>query len=235
MADDALNPEHLTPEQEEVRRLLAGARHDEPMPAPVVARLDRVLAELAEEPARDAPVVGLATRRRRATQLLVAAAAVIAVGIGVDQLVGNDESVTSAETTSDRDEPAAGVEEESAESSGAETGSEASDQADAQAPEDGVTVRRGVVELDREAYADDVTALREQAGSLDMLGSLDSAYATGVACRSDSWGEGTFVPVLYDGAPAVLVFRRASGDTQVADLYRCGDRRPHRSVTLPAP
>lgn len=234
MDDDALAPEHLTPEQEEVRRLLAGARHDEPMPESVVARLDRVLADLAEEPVRDAPVVGLAARRRRATQLLVAAAAVIAVGIGVDQLVGNDESVTSAETTSDRDEPAA-AEQESADSSGAETGSEAPGQADAQAPADGVTVRRGVVELDREAYADDVTALREQAATLDMLGNLDSAYAAGVACRSDSWGEGTFVPVRYDGAPAVLVFRKASGDTQVADLYRCGDRRPHRSVTLPAP
>lgn len=234
MDDDALAPEHLTPEQEEVRRLLAGARHDEPMPESVVARLDRVLADLAEEPVRDAPVVGLAARRRRATQLLVAAAAVIAVGIGVDQLVGNDESVTSAETTSDRDEPAA-AEQESADSSGAETGSDAPGQADAQAPADGVTVRRGVVELDREAYADDVTALREQAATLDMLGNLDSAYAAGVACRSDSWGEGTFVPVRYDGAPAVLVFRKASGDTQVADLYRCGDRRPHRSVTLPAP
>lgn len=229
-----MDDDDLTPEQQEVRRLLARARHDEPMPESVVARLDRVLADLAEEPARDAPVVGLATRRRRATQLLVAAAAVIAVGIGVDQLVGNDESVTSAETTSDRDEPAAGVEEESAESSGAETGS-GSGQADAQAPADSVTVRRGVVELDRKAYADDVTALREQAGTLDLLGSLDSAYATGVACRSDTWGEGTFVPVRYDGAPAVLVFRKASADTQVADLYRCGDRRPHRSVTLPAP
>lgn len=229
MDDDDLNPE-----QEEVRRLLAGARHDEPMPESVVARLDRVLAGLAEEPARDAPVVGLATRRRRATRLLVAAAAVIAVGIGVDQLVGNDESVTSAETTSDRDEPAA-AEEESAGSSGAESGSEAPGRADAQAPADSVTIRRGVAELDRKAYADDVTALREQAGTLDMLGSLDSAYAAGVACRSDSWGGGTFVPVRYAGAPAVLVFRKASGDTQVADLYRCGDRRPHRSVTLPAP
>lgn len=229
-----MDDDDLTPEQQEVRRLLARARHDEPMPESVAARLDRVLADLAEEPARDAPVVGLATRRRRATQLLVAAAAVIAVGIGVDQLVGNDESVTSAETTSDRDEPAAGVAEESADSSGAESGSE-SGQADAQAPADSVTVRRGVVELDRKAYADDVTALREQAGVLDLLGSLDSAYATGVACRSDAWGEGTFVPVRYAGAPAVLVFRKASGDTQVADLYRCGDRRPHRSVALPAP
>ena len=40
----------LTPEQEaEVRRLLADARHTEPMPDAVVARLDRVLADLHPE------------------------------------------------------------------------------------------------------------------------------------------------------------------------------------------
>lgn len=222
----------LTPEQEEVRRLLAAARHDEPMPEPVVARLDRVLADLAAEPARDAPVVGLATRRRRATQLLVAAAAVIAVGIGVDQIVRPDDSVTSAEVTSDRDEPAAGSAE--AESSRAEDGTGAAS-SDAQAPTTDDRDRRAIAELSRQAYADDVSALREQSSTLDMLGSLDAAYAAGVVCRSDAWGEGTFVPVRYDGVPAVLVFRRASGDTQVADLYRCGDTRPHRSVTLPAP
>lgn len=76
----------LDPEQDEyVRRLLADARHDEPMPADVVDRLDEVLAGLAGP----APVVrDLAAERRRRTavRLLGAAAAVVVVGIGIGQL-----------------------------------------------------------------------------------------------------------------------------------------------------
>lgn len=76
----------LDPEQDEyVRRLLADARHDEPMPADVVDRLDDVLAGLTGP----APVVrDLAAERRRRTvvRLLGAAAAVVVVGIGLGQL-----------------------------------------------------------------------------------------------------------------------------------------------------
>jgi hypothetical protein len=43
----------LTPEQEEVRRLLADARHVDPMPDDVVDRLDQVLAGLATESGDD--------------------------------------------------------------------------------------------------------------------------------------------------------------------------------------
>ena len=39
----------LTPAEEQVRRLLADARHDEPMPDDVAERLDRVLADLHDE------------------------------------------------------------------------------------------------------------------------------------------------------------------------------------------
>ena len=54
-------------------------------------------------------------------------------------------------------------------------------------------------------------------------------------CRLRAWGSGTLVPVEYDGVPAVLVLRAPRGDTQVADLYLCGDPDPVRSITLPAP
>ena len=39
----------LTPTEEQVRRLLADARHTEPMPDDVAARLDGVLADLPDE------------------------------------------------------------------------------------------------------------------------------------------------------------------------------------------
>src|SRR5687768_17702885 len=87
----------LTPEQEQVRRLLADARHAGPMPGDVVDRLDQVLAGLRagsdddlETPGAPAPVVSLASRRRRrAATALVAAAAVVAVGIGLGQVIGD--------------------------------------------------------------------------------------------------------------------------------------------------
>ncbi|MGZ4450983.1 MAG: hypothetical protein ACXVW4_14415, partial [Nocardioides sp.] len=66
--------------EQEVRRLLAEARHDGPIPEDVAARLDDVLRDLARGDAAPlAPVVPLSShRRRRAAGLLVAAAAVVA-------------------------------------------------------------------------------------------------------------------------------------------------------------
>src|SRR6476469_4846664 len=81
MADQPLDPQT----EERVRRLLAEARHDEPMPADVASRLDDVLAGLAAEPAPRGRVVPLADRRRKAGALLVAAAAVVVAGVGIGQ------------------------------------------------------------------------------------------------------------------------------------------------------
>ena len=52
-------------EDERIRRLLADARHTEPMPEAVVARLDRVLAGLLRRPHRDAPSDRRPRRGRR--------------------------------------------------------------------------------------------------------------------------------------------------------------------------
>lgn len=108
-----------------VRRLLAEARHDEPTPPAVVARLDATLADLRAEraappapPAAGSPApsglpprpsggvpVDLAAhrRRRRGTLLLAAAAAVVAVGVGgvvVPQLGGQGDSSVSSDADS---------------------------------------------------------------------------------------------------------------------------------------
>ena len=113
MSDPELDPD-VTPEQEaRLRRLLARARHDEPVPDDIAARLDRVLEQLGSEEAapgpadgrgqsdsagsttaapgphgRDAELVALASRRRRRVGVLLAAAAVVVVGlVGVGQLI----------------------------------------------------------------------------------------------------------------------------------------------------
>ena len=227
----------LSAEHAEVRRLLADARHDEPMPDAVVARLDRVLAGLAEEPVRTAPVTQLATRRRRATGLLLAAAAVVAIGVGVSQVVesgtGSADSLTTADRAeSDDDTSAAGE----AEAEPQEDAAEAPEPADGSTASQDQGARHGrFARLTREQYGDEVAELLSQRSStLDGAG-LSARAAAGATCLSDSWGAGTFLPARYEGVPAVLVFRRPRGDTQVADLFLCGESAPVRSVTLPAP
>ena len=117
---DAGSLPELTPEQESaVRRLLAEARHDEPIPADVAARLDRVLAGLTrDEPGAPgvAPVIDLAARRRRRN-----AAAAAGRRRGGDRgglrhrpgdrrqrLGRRGDDATSADAAADRDGPAAG-------------------------------------------------------------------------------------------------------------------------------
>lgn len=231
-------PDDLTPAEREVRRLLAEARHDEPVPAEVVARLDRVLADLAEEPAREAPVLRLAARRRRAASLLVAAAAVVAVGIGLGQVLdrtpeGGDAS-SAAEGQAD---DAGGADLEDGAVGGSTESGEPTDstlsQPEAQADQPPVAT------LDSTDLADGITKLRSLGGNrargeLRSTGE-DRAQATATACGAQAWGRGAFVPVRYDDQPAVLVFRRPVGDTQVVDLFVCGATEPVRSVSLPSP
>lgn len=88
----------MTHPDDAVRRLLADARHDEPVPDDVAARLDDTLAALVAERASSpspsaeavapvAEVVDLAARRRRrVTQFVAAAAVVVVAGVGIDQM-----------------------------------------------------------------------------------------------------------------------------------------------------
>ena len=199
-------------------------------------------------PVRDAPVTDLATRRRRATSLLVAAAAVVAVGVGVSQVVDTGTSSAGRPPPRPTGRPRT------------RAGAEATPRRRSRSASPPTTVRptraapprrarpsrtpsvppRASLTLTRKAYAQDVVrpcdCRRRRSTSCPAPSrATGRVAAAGATCLSDTWGEGTFVPVRYDGAPAVLVFRRATGDTQVADLFLCGDAEPRRSVTLPAP
>lgn len=225
--DPPLTPEH----EQEVRHLLATARHEGPMPPEVAARLDGMLADLAAEPRRQASVTNLHVRRRRVTGLLVAAAAVVVAGVGVDRLLAPAVGPTS------QSESATADRQDTTDSGDAGTGRSPAepddaplDVAEAPQPQSG----RDVVRLRPDHLTDDAEEARassEAAGGAD--GSAAGALAA--ACGSSAWGSGTFVPVRFGSLPAVLVLRRVSGDVQVADVYRCGDVEPVRSVTLPAP
>ncbi len=239
MTDDA----RLTPaEDQEVRRLLAEARHAEPAPADVVDRLDRVLAGLVRgDDGATATVTEIASRRRRrrVTSLLAAAAAVVAVGFGLAQVVGvQGESADTASSaqparTDAKDAPNDSIL------------PEAAGDALAAAPTPSYALRRAVT-IDSDAFSTEVTRLRQRTALDAVNGSLSydtsSSPETGAAtarvpqfdCAPADWGQGVFVPVRYDGDPGVLVFRRATGDTQVVDLFQCGSADVVRSISLPA-
>lgn len=225
-----------SPEIEQVRRLLAEARHTEPMPDDVVARMDDVLAGLrdaqattheapttsAEEPTAEptAEVVPLARRRRlRAAGWLVAAAVVVVGGVTLAQHLPESSSPgtasAGAESAPDRSPEAPSA-------AGGNVG-------EAQAPTE-LLGGRLVVRPNR--FAHDALAGRQllQSKSYDAQHSLRTT-----PCAAVPTGAGQVLIATYQGARAALVYRPPSGNTQVVDLYLCRSSDVVRSATLPAP
>lgn len=237
-------------EDEQVRRLLADARHTEPMPDDVVARLDGVLADLhADRPVRPGVTdLAAARRRRRARGLLVAAAAVVVAGLAADQIRGagggDDSDSAASGGAASQVEDGGGAGREVAPES-AERPSEHSDRADeleggtATATTDGTALFQGYAfKLTPDDFGD--KAVRLQRRQLDQrhldhdAGAALDARAK-ARCAAGEWGAGRVVVVRYDGSLGALVYRAPRGDTQVADLYLCGRDEPTRSITLSAP
>jgi len=221
-------------EDERIRRLLVQARHTEPMPASVVARLDGVLADLhAERSARTAPVVDLAARRRRtAASLLVAAAAVVVAGVGVGQVLsgpggGGEAADTAVQAPEAADGGAAGSNEDSA--GGKESDPDAIKSY--VAPES--TERAASVRIRSDRFGADVRRAWTEVQADDASAPLVASPSP--SCTTGPVGDGTVLAASYDDAAAVLVLRPPAGDTQVVDLYLCGTDQPTRSITLALP
>jgi hypothetical protein len=224
----------LTPEQEVVRRLLADARHSAPMPDAVADRLDSVLAELAagsadELEATPAPaegvVVSLASRRRRrAATALVAAAAAVAVGIGLGQVVGNGGSPENASVSAGGGQAEGGAHDR------------AGSRANGGAPEAAPEAPASAVRIRPRHFSADVRRVRGRLAALGTDAQLTPrALGALAACTPDHQGAASVVPVVYGRRPAVLIFRRATGDTQVVELFWCRNPDVVRAITLPAP
>lgn len=228
-------------QDEEVRRLLGEARHVEPMPPEVVARMDRVLEELADEPGRRAPVVDLAVRRRRVTSLLVAAAAVVMVGIGIGQIgdlgaESGDDASSSADAGADAD--AGGSSEAEQPAARPEEAAPSDDRVDGLFDGSEVSEPSRLFTVQPDELARDVDRLRNQSANeaqADFAAKVRGYRYRDTDCRAVDWGAGLLVPIQYGEDPAGLVLREPLGDTQVADVYLCGDPRPVRSLTLPVP
>lgn len=212
-----------TPDEELVRRLLADARHDEPVPADVVARLDGVLADLAAEERR-AALVPLRRphhpRRRRWAAGLVAAAVVV-VGGFVLRSVWPEGSHTSNSASSSADSKASS-------SAGGRS------QVPGVSPEGFAIVTPHVAALHRASLVDDVrravAALPASLGSTPGSASPPASFT----CGAGPWGVGSGIPARLDGTDAMLVLRPPAHREQIAEVLQCGTGRVLASVTLPA-
>jgi hypothetical protein len=231
------------PEIEEVRRLLAEARHTEPMPDEVAGRMDDVLAGLTAttRPAastspvgapghasaleHDDRVVSLAShRRRRVAGMLVAAAAIVVGGVAVAQNLPSTSS-SSADT-------AGSVGSDSAKQPRVRQSATPENLSGADARlETSPVLRNGRLVVHQRHFAADALTGRR----LLQRKGADSVPPSPVACPSVPTDQGEVLRARYQQAPAALVYGPVTGGSQVVDLYVCGSPQPVRSATLPAP
>jgi len=164
----------VTPDQEaQLRRLLADARHGEPIPVDVASRLEAVLEQLGAEGTHGVdptPVIDLGARRRRLVGgLLVAAAAVVVAGLGIGQIVAPDDQADSSTAAASADAP-------QEESAGAADRALADLSAEAGALPDGPVAPEA---KDSDATADDVQESTAQQYSVAPPGLDEPASANG--------------------------------------------------------
>lgn len=238
-------PDHQAPdrpvlppaEEAAVRARLAEARHTDPVPADVLARLDAVLADLTADrrqapPEPAAPVVPLPSRRRRALASgLVAAAAVVALGVALPQVLdtsGSDESVSAGDSAGDTAVQAPGA--------GSDGGSDAGGSAAESAPgelaeEPGASSERSGSTFAAPVDLRSDEPLRPAVRALADNGS--TAYDADTGCAPGT-GDGDRVAATWDGQPAVVVLRPPTAGRQVVDVYVCGSGEVVATTTLPA-
>ncbi len=265
-----MNEQHDEAE-DQVSRLLAAAAgppEENRIPDDVALRLDDVLAGLASErggsqPADPVPAGGpvlpdevtgvtqLATRRRkRWPQLLVAAAAVSVIGIGLGNLLGDgslnatsqDSSAGAAHSTAEDGAVAGG---DMAEDNGSEA--EADKPADAMSS-DGKAVApevqrdHGPTELAERPLrprlrSDSLTVGLQRIEVFSLAVPVaETKRRWALACVQPQTGPGDeWLPVRLDGEPAVLVLRAPAGGRRTADVFTCDDATdPAASTTVDA-
>lgn len=242
MTDDSKQPDRIltSAEEQAVRRQLAAVRHTDPMPVEIAGRLDDVIAGLqserveraepAESPAPN--VVPLASRRRhRIVQGLVAAAAVVAVGVGVTQVLGN--------SSSDDDAGDAQVSAENDDRSGVNSGAPTDGSPESTAPGGELVapdpgLYKTAPEVSSGSFQQDVTALSPTPG--DPTGGAPGLQRMTRKCSLTAPPEGyDALPVRYDGKPAILAFGELDQGRQRVDLYLCATGVRERSASVRQP
>lgn len=225
----------MSEHDEQVRRLLASARADEPIPPAVSARLDDVLAGLVAEP-RPATVTSLSGRRRRraASWAVAAAASVVVGGVALGQLVtaGQDSAESTAGAADTAQAPEAlGSDEAGGRAGEADDGGGVASQSRPDPELPGAAMLEGdtaLPELTAVGLESDLVALRTTPPRAEVLGELAAQGCVPAVARS---GDAVYA-VVFDGQPAAVVLRPSSPNGQRALVQPCGEQRPSRSVLL---
>lgn len=214
-ADDGMGPgepgEADETQQEWVRRVLAAAASDpaDHLPDEVASHLDDVLSRLeTERSPEQAEATRLDSRRRRWPQVLVAAAAVSVLGLGIGNLVSGPDAEQA--TT-------AGVAEDGSAQDGGdpEVGGAPSDTSGlAREAAPPARLRSSSLEADLQRIAEFSLARSVEASG----DTWEGACVQPAADPGDAW-----LPVRLDGEPAVLVLRAPVGDRRTADVFTCDD------------
>lgn len=242
----------LTPAQERaVRDLLARARHDEPVPDDVAARLDETLAGLVAERGADtvaehgadtsaergATVTPLPRRRRLVAIGLAAAAAVVVGGVALPQVLPQGEDASTGRAGSADGGARA---DRGADPGTAREGASGPPQAATGTPGlatprvADATFRRDVLRARRLADLGVVATLDTESEYSGGAAERDSVRALARQCRPAGTGPGRLLVVRYAGQPALVVLRPPERGRQQAVLLRCGSDVPVRTVDLPA-
>jgi len=219
------------PGQEGVRRLLAAAGDPAPLPEDVAHRLDDVLAGLVAARAGSAAatttgssVPSLAERRaRRWPRLLVAAAVVSVVGLGVSNVLEGT-STSQSDTTASGDAGGAA----DADGQGDRLAREAAP-ADSGAEEKGtakdrrgeVAARLAVPALSSASLATDAQRVADLPVAVLLSAQRENRVGRCAAPPADRGDQ--LVDVRLDGAPATLVLRAAGNGFRLAEVYACGN------------
>jgi hypothetical protein len=240
-------------EQGQVSRLLAAAGGPPPeLPHDVAARLDDVLAGLvADRDAGPVPadeVTGVTQiaprRRRRWPQLLVAAAAVSVLGIGLGNVVqpGQEDATTADSAGSAADKPRVAQRENAVEGSAPLDSAPQKSESERSAAkdQDGPVLTGSLSELDRQRLR-----LQRESLTVDVQRIEDFGLAVPVADTQRQWADACvrpetgagaeWLPVRLDGDAAVLVLGAPAAGRRTAEVFTCDEgNRPAVSTTIDA-
>jgi hypothetical protein len=227
--------EERDPREDDVRRLLAAASQPTPpVPDDVAARLDARLAELTADRTSDltgepvgVPGAGrsaAATRRRRWPQLLVAAAAVSVLGLGLgDLLAGSQvsEDASQAGATAEHERPEAAA--DRADDSPPVAGTFREDSAGSSAGMPHARLRTATLAADVQRVEDFDLAIPARPDARDR-----DVCVPPPTIRGTAW-----LPVRLDGKPALLVLGVPDDGRRLAEVFTCdNDETPAAATTV---
>lgn len=224
--------------EDDVRRMLADARHRDEMPAEVAARLEAAIAAEADEGTGNHTRAPMPARWRRyaITAGLVAAAAVVVIGVGVPAMNQGQDAASSADTAGAPPDRENALSEEESSGAGATDGDRALSQLNESgsafdlAPKSDGRLSGGLVPVVRRHQFDaDVRRVLTD----PVLRRQPSTEARTQRCETpDRPRSNLRVAITYRDRPSVLLAYPRKGDVRRVDVFSCATQQLVRTTTL---